>query len=111
MKLFFDTNLSNALPKILKDSYPNFTHAEFHELDEKDDIDIWQFCKKNNFVIVTKDKDFMDYSLLYSSPPKVILIRTGNCPTEIVEELLIKNYKVIQDLYESDKINCLFLHK
>ncbi|TGL59385.1 hypothetical protein EHQ58_09080 [Leptospira ognonensis] len=110
MKLFFDTNLSNALPEILKESYPDSTHAEFNDLDERDDRDIWEFCKKNIFIIDTKDKDFMDYSLLYGSPPKVILIRTGNCPTEIVKDLLILNYEMIKDFYQSAKINCLFLH-
>ncbi len=110
MKLFFDTNLSSALPTKIKDSYPESTHAEYHDLDERDDRVIWDFCKKNNYILVTKDKDFIDFSLLYQSPPKVILIRAGNCTTEVVKNLLIQNNETIEDFYQSNKINCLFLH-
>ena len=94
----------------MKEYFPDSTHSEFHDLDERNDKEIWEFCKKFNYMIVTKDKDFIEFSILYQSPPKVILIRTGNCSTEVVKNLLIINYETIKEFYNSRKINCLFLH-
>ena len=110
MKLFFDTNLSTKLVKRLEKVYPDSTHAEFENLDEESDLVIWNFCKENSFTIVTKDKDYFDLSSIYGSPPKVILIRSGNCPTETIEKLLLDNIENITLMHQADKILCLFLH-
>lgn len=42
--------------------------------DEK----IWEYAKKNQFIIVTKDADFSIKALTLGTPPKVIHIKTGN---------------------------------
>jgi len=39
---------------------------------------VWQYAKDNNFIIVTKDSDFYDLSLVQGSPPKVIWLQSGN---------------------------------
>jgi len=57
-------------------------------LDTASDVEIWDFAEKNNFVIVTKDNDFLDMSALYGSPPKVIFLNIGNCTLRYVEALL-----------------------
>ena len=110
LRLFFDTNLSNKLVKKLNLLYPNSTHAEFENLDEAMDLVIWDFCKKNNFIIITKDKDYFDLSSMYKSPPKVILIKSGNCPTSRIIYLLENFYNEIQTFFESDKMDCMILH-
>ena len=53
-----------------------------------DDGVIWQFAVTRGFAIVSKDLDFFDRSVLSGSPPKVIWLRTGNCSTTRVENLL-----------------------
>jgi len=42
------------------------------------DKDIWEYAKKENLIIVTKDADFSDRILSSTPPPKVVHIRFGN---------------------------------
>ena len=46
--------------------------------DEWTDAEIWNYAKKNDLTIITKDADFSDRVLLGKTPPAVIHIRFGN---------------------------------
>jgi len=52
-------------------------------------------------MIVTKDADFSELSILLGTPPKVIWIRRGNCSTNAIEKLLRENYSDI-NAFSSD---------
>jgi predicted nuclease of predicted toxin-antitoxin system len=88
MKLLFDQNLSPRLPRLLADIYPHSAHVREVGLRDSDDKDIWEYAKLNGFVIVSKDSDFQQRSLLYGSPPKFVWLRVGNCTVRTIEELL-----------------------
>ena len=49
---------------------------------------MWAYAKANDFVIVSKDSDFVDLSVLEGAPPKVVWVRLGNCTTASVALLL-----------------------
>ena len=51
-------------------------------------------------MIVTKDVDYFKLSLQYGSPPKVIWLTMGNCPTDYIESTLRDFYQSIVDLYD-----------
>lgn len=88
VKLLFDENLSPRLPRLLADAFLDSTHVHQCGLGTADDRPIWNFAAQNGFVIVSKDVDFCDLSLLLGSPPKIIWLRVGNCPTCDVVRLL-----------------------
>jgi predicted nuclease of predicted toxin-antitoxin system len=72
VKLLLDENLSDRIiPKIL-DLYPDSSHVKTLGLTNTDDLVIWEYAKANDFVIVSKDADFHQRSLLYGHPPKFI---------------------------------------
>ena len=96
MKLLFDHHLSRKLVSRLINLFPDSSHVVFHELDRAEDIDIWLFARDNGYVIVTKDSDFNDVTALRGAPPKVIWIRVGNCTTADIEQIIRKNYPVIE---------------
>ena len=102
MKLLFDQNLSWRLPERLAALYPQSQHIREIDLTESEDIDIWEYAKSNGFVIVTKDKDFQQRSLLYGYPPKVVRLLVGNCTVQTIEALLRKHSAIIQK-FISDK--------
>ena len=81
MKLLFDHNLSPSLVNRLRDLYPDSNHVYRLGFDQLPDREIWEYGKRDNFLIVTKDADFSDLSLLRGFPPKIIWIRRGNCKT------------------------------
>ena len=110
MKLIFDQNLSRKLVTQLADIFPDSSHVQLHDLAEKTDTEIWKFAKINDFCIVTQDVDFAERSRLYRSPPKVILLRCGNAPTQVVESLLRSGVVVIQKLFDNPNLDCLELY-
>ena len=95
MKLLFDQNVSPRLPRLLADLYPDSAHVREIGLRDASDAEIWEYAKKNDFVIVSKDSDFQQRSLLYGHPPKFVWLRVGNCPVKTIEELLRKHSVVI----------------
>ena len=60
-------------------------------------------------MIVSKDADMHDLSLLLGNPPKVIWLRLGNCSTSQVEDLLRRNFKAIKLFSEDNYLSLLAL--
>jgi predicted nuclease of predicted toxin-antitoxin system len=102
MKLLFDHNLSPRLIDRLKDIYSNVTHVSLLNMDQASDRIIWLYAKTNEYIIVTKDSDFNDLSVLHGFPPKVIWLQIGNCTTSEIEKILRNYYDIIAD-FESDR--------
>lgn len=103
MKLLFDQNISYRIVNKLIDKFPNSKHVAEVGKNDKDDIDIWQFAKNEEFTIVSFDSDFYDISLIKSCPPKIIWIRTGNLTTNQVLNLLIAHEEAIHDFIEKEE--------
>lgn len=55
------------------------------------DFTIWKFAKANNYSILTFDEDFSELQNLYSFPPKIIWMRTGNVSTSEIAAILDYN--------------------
>jgi len=75
--------------------YPGSRHIRDVGLRDEADGVIWQFAKTNDFVIVSKDSDFQQCSLLHGSPPKFIWVRLDNCSVAESAELLRKHSAAI----------------
>jgi predicted nuclease of predicted toxin-antitoxin system len=60
-------------------------------------------------MIVSKDMDMHDLSLVYGNPPKVIWIRLGNCSTAEGENLLRQEFDTIKAFYDDDDVSLLAL--
>ena len=104
MKLLFDQNLSPRLPHVLEDLYPDSLHVREADLQDATDSEIWAYAKQHGFVIVSKDSDFQQRSLLFGHPPKSIWLRVGNCPVRMIEELLRKHSAAIHT-FDQDPVN------
>ena len=92
VKLLFDQNLSRKLSDRLQGLFPGSLHMHDVLVRRTPDESIWFYARHNDFVVVTKDADFRELSERLGHPPKVILIRTGNSPNEVVEALLRDHY-------------------
>jgi predicted nuclease of predicted toxin-antitoxin system len=69
---------------------------------------IFGFMRKRiGFVIITKDDDFEQTSVLLGHPPKVIWVRLGNCRTSDVVALIRKSQKVITAFAEDEEKSIL----
>ena len=98
MKLLFDQNLSPRLVALLGNLYPDSSHVFLLHLHEKDDLTIWNYAKEHGYILVTKDADFNDLSLILGQPPKVIWVQRRNCKTTDIQALLRHHFDDIQSL-------------
>lgn len=109
MKLLFDQNLSPRLVSLLSDLFPDSNHVHLLGLDRKSDPAIWDYAQENEYIITTKDTDYLDYSAAFGFPPHVVSIRAGNCRTSHVEGLLRDNFDVIRDMVNEGETGLISL--
>lgn len=109
MRLLFDQNLSPRLVKLLADVFPESNHVFPLGLDQAEDTMVWEYARDEGFMLVTKDADFGDLSILRGFPPKVIWLRRGNCKTSDIEELLRCNLEVVEQLENEKFVGLLTL--
>lgn len=109
MKLLLDENLSDKIIYRIVDLYPDSEHVKTLGLINTDDAIIWEYAKTNVFVIVSKDSDFYQRSLLYGHPPKFIYLRIGNSPTSKIIQILRDNFDTIIQFEERESESILVL--
>jgi predicted nuclease of predicted toxin-antitoxin system len=98
MKLLFDENLSPKLPRLLATLFPDSAHARDCGLLGFPDEEVWEYARANDFIIVSKDSDFQQRSLLYGHPPKIVWLRIGNCTREQLVQMLTAHEQDIRAL-------------
>lgn len=60
-------------------------------------------------MIVTKDSDFSDLSVILGYPPKILWIRRGNCTTAEIEAILRANFEAVEALVGDENAGILTL--
>jgi predicted nuclease of predicted toxin-antitoxin system len=88
VRFLLDQNLSPRLCNSLRDLCEEAVHVRDVELEKATDATVWKFAGENGYIIVTKDSDFNQLSLLFGHPPKIIWIGLGNCTTRDIEFVL-----------------------
>ncbi|MCG6860419.1 MAG: DUF5615 family PIN-like protein [Chromatiaceae bacterium] len=109
MKLLLDENLSRRIVPFLQTLYPGSSQVALEGLEQADDAEIWRYAKDNRFVIVTKDSDFQELSLLHGAPPKIVWLRTGNTSKANVIQLLTEGREAIEEGLAEEGVNCMEL--
>jgi predicted nuclease of predicted toxin-antitoxin system len=107
MKLLFDQNLSFKLARRVKKLFPDSSQVRLLGLDRADDNAIWEYAKRNDYVLVTQDVDYSNLSALRGYPPKVIWLRCGNRPRVYIETLLTHNHARIIQFLHDPSVGCL----
>jgi predicted nuclease of predicted toxin-antitoxin system len=97
MKLLFDQNISFRICHYLADKDFDCFQVRSFGLENKSDIEIWKYAKSNDFIIVTFDFDFINFSNLYGHPPKVIWMKIGNSSTKKIADYLTTKTELIKD--------------
>jgi predicted nuclease of predicted toxin-antitoxin system len=110
MKLLLDENLSRRIVPFLQTDYSGSTQVALIGMEQADDQAIWSYARDNHFVIVTKDANFFDLSLLHGAPPKVIWLKSGNCNKAAVTRLLLENSDQIVSLLRQDHTTCIEIY-
>ena len=110
MKLLLDENLSRSMVPMLDLHYPGSSQIALLGLGQASDSEIWAYAAQHDFVIVTKDSDFIDLSTLYGHPPKMILLKTGNQLWQKTLQILIDHKKRLESTLIESNSACVDLY-
>jgi predicted nuclease of predicted toxin-antitoxin system len=107
MKLLLDENLSRRVVPFIQDAFPDSTQIALLGMENSADKDIWQYAKDHDYVIVTKDSDFYEMSLLYGSPPKILWLKIGNQTKAATIRALTENSVDIERVLMAENKACV----
>jgi predicted nuclease of predicted toxin-antitoxin system len=68
------------------------------------DSQIWEYARRNELVIVSKDADFSDRIITHSPPPWVVHLRFGNLRRNEFHALLARVWPQIETLLKTHKL-------
>ena len=109
MKLLADENLPPRLVLDLADLFPGSSHVNSAGLGGAPDVAIWEYAKAHGFTFLTKDKDFANLSIAWGAPPKVIVLKIGNCSTADAIGIMRNNAIRLSEFENDGKRSLLIL--
>ena len=89
LRLLLDENLSERLLPLLSARFENPQHVRLLGLGGADDLEIWELARRDGYLLVTKDEDFLRLSLSRGFPPKVICLDIGNAGNATTAALIL----------------------
>ena len=96
MKLLLDENLSRRIVPFLQIAFPGSAQVALLGLETVADAEIWRYAKENGFVIVSRDSDFHERSLIEGYPPQVVWLKIPNRSRAAVLNILLEHRMEIE---------------
>jgi predicted nuclease of predicted toxin-antitoxin system len=76
-----------------------------------DDEEIWDYARKNNLVIVTKDKDFLVKQAMAGAPPNIVHVKFGNLKLDEFVKRIETVWAEVENLLSSHTIINIYVDK
>ena len=112
MRILVDQNISHRIIPKLKNIFDEIFHVKEFELIYASDLEIFKFAKNNKFdAVITLDVDFQNILYEQSLPPKIIWLRTGNCPTSALVDILVRNSDIIKNFIVEEGFDSIEIFK
>ena len=109
MKLLLDENISRRIVSALAPAFPGSSHVVIEGLSSAADAVVWAHARSGNFVMVSKDDDFIALSSLDPDPPRLIKLSLGNCSNNHVLEALLAQQALIESAFADLSISVVEL--
>lgn len=76
-----------------------------NDIDAKaSDREIWDYARKKNLTIITKDSDFSNRILISEPPPKIIHIKFGNLKMKEFHEIINSIWNEVLAMSSKNKL-------
>jgi predicted nuclease of predicted toxin-antitoxin system len=104
-EIWLDNHISPIIAKWIMDETGYIVKSSYTlKLDGLSDLEIYEKAKSSgNVIIISKDTDLDQIISLKGSPPKLLLIKIGNCDNRIVFSFIMDNLKKAIDLLTTFK--------
>ena len=102
MRFLIDAQLPRRLVKRFREAGFEAIHTLDLPLGNRTpDTEINALSIREEYVVVTKDADFVNSFHLHSQPYKLLLVSTGNIKNSELEALFIANLKLISEGFDA----------
>jgi predicted nuclease of predicted toxin-antitoxin system len=96
LRLLLDENLSERLLPLLAERFPESQHIRPLGLGGAGDRDLWELARRDGYMLVTKDEDFLLLSVNRGCPPKVVCLAIGNASNAETAAFLLNQADTIE---------------
>jgi predicted nuclease of predicted toxin-antitoxin system len=79
VKFLIDNQLPTALARFLASRGVDCHHVLDVELGDATDAAIWDYATRHDYVVISKDEDFLYLATTASARARLIWVRIGNC--------------------------------
>lgn len=79
MNFLVDNQLPEALCRFLKDRGCQSVHVLDLRMEETSDAQIWNYAASGNWIVVSKDEDFLHLANKPGDAGRLLWVRIGNC--------------------------------
>lgn len=79
MNFLVDNQLPDALCNFLTAQAHQSSHVLSLHLDEASDLQIWDYATNGDWIVVSKDEDFLHLANRPGDTGKLLWVRIGNC--------------------------------
>ena len=108
MKRFLiDANLPRRVPIWQSEKFVHVVDID----DEWTDSEIWDYARKNDCTIVTKDADFSNRIIVSVPPPRIIHLRTGNMRLRDLIVFIEEHWEVVRRLSATHKLVSVYVDR
>jgi predicted nuclease of predicted toxin-antitoxin system len=78
VKFLVDNQLPDALCQFLNARRHESSHVLGLKMDEASDLEIWKYATTGNWIVVSKDEDFLHLANRQGDTGKLLWVRIGN---------------------------------
>lgn len=96
MKFLVDNQLPIALSKFFALRGYQCQHVLDIGLEKASDTDIWRYADEHEFVVISKDEDFLYLAGRAETKSRFLWIRFGNCRTPALLSRLLKMWPGVE---------------
>lgn len=105
MKVLIDAHLPKRLSEILSGLDIESKHTlDLPKKNETPDHEIIQIADQEEWIVVTKDSDFLDNYILDGCPKKLLIVSIGNINNQKLIQLFEKNLDTLKILFEENSV-------
>jgi predicted nuclease of predicted toxin-antitoxin system len=97
VKFLVDNQLPAALARFLSSRGVDCQHVLDLGLDRTSDAKIWEYACREDFVVISKDEDFLYLASGRETPGRFLWIRLGNCRRIVLLDAVARAWPQIED--------------
>lgn len=101
VKFLLDAHLPPVLARVMAREGYEVVHLFDLNMNAAADLDIWKYAGENDYVVISKDEDFIRWQADVRNGPRFIWVRTGNCKNKELINIIIGNLPAVIELLDS----------